>query len=61
MPKPANPDSEIDVTPEMIDAGVDEYLSMDSEDRAHSNPEDIVCWIFKAMSKAAPQGHVSTG
>lgn len=51
----------IEATPEMIEAGVDEFLSLDSEDLAYSRPQDIVRWIFSAMAKAARRGRVSTG
>ena len=51
----------VEITPEMIEAGVDEFLSLDSEDLAYSSPQDIVRWIFSAMAKAARRGRVSTG
>ncbi len=50
---------EIEVTPEMIEAGVDELLSQSKEDLACTDPSDVVRWIFKAMIKAAPKDHAS--
>ncbi len=49
----------VEVTPEMIEAGVNELLSHDSEDLAHTNPHHTVRWIFEAMAQTAPRGHVS--
>ena len=50
----------VQISPLMIEAGVDELLSHDSEDLAHTNPRHIVRWIFEAMIRASSRGHVST-
>ncbi len=46
----------IKITPEMIKAGVDEFLSLD-EDGQHDDPRDVVTWIFSAMIEARGQVH----
>lgn len=55
----------IELTTEMIEAGVDEFLSFDSEGLVNTDPRLIVCNIFQVMTQAAqqsvPQDRVSTG
>jgi len=46
--------AEIKLTPEMIKAGVDEFLDLD-EDGQHDDPRDVVTWIFSAMIEARGQ------
>jgi hypothetical protein len=56
----AQPDCErIEITPEMIEAGVDELLGQSKEDLVASDPSDVVRWIFEAMIKSAPKDHGS--
>ena len=45
---------EIEITPEMIEAGIQEYLSHDSDDLLHTKPERILSWIYLAMAEVAP-------
>ena len=48
--------AEIEITPEMIDAGVGEFLSTLPED-VYDTPEIIIADIYRCMSKLAPRLH----
>lgn len=41
--------AEAEITPEMVEAGVSELLSHDSEDFHLTDPRLVVCGIFSAM------------
>ena len=45
---------EIDVTPQMIEAGVAELGSWVSPEDYRVNPSDLVNWVYSAMAKCAP-------
>ncbi len=48
-PEPAS----VEITPEMIDAGVGQFLDFGSdEDLRATDPQNVVRWIFEAMAEA---------
>ena len=50
--RPALSDTETEITPEMIEAGVEEFVSYDSRVEM---PEDCVAEIFRKMVNSAPK------
>lgn len=46
---------EVEITREMIEAGVSEFLSYDPR---VERPEDVVPLIFRAMCRASPKAHI---
>ena len=49
----AGAETEIEITSEMIKAGRDEFLALESRDLLETDPSNLVCNIYIAMMKAA--------
>ena len=56
--RPATELDEIDITPEMIEAGVDEFCSFDDR---YEFPEAAVARVFRAMIRATPKERIHLG
>lgn len=50
-PLPTAGQASVEIAPEMMEAGVDEFLSHDSEDILNTDPKLVVSWIYRAMTE----------
>ena len=50
---------EIEITPEMIEAGKDELARWVSQEDCRADQRDLVSWVYSAMARYAPSLDIS--